>query len=225
MIRRAEKSGYTTLVVTVDTTMLGWRERDLKNEYLPFLKGEGIANYVSDQVFLSGLDKKPEEDMMGAVMKFLSVYVNPEFSWGDLSEIIKFTKLPVILKGITHPEDVEMGIDAGVKGVVISNHGGRQVDGAISTIDALSMITDNKKVAVDLILDSGIRHAADAMKAISLGAKAVMIGRPYAYALAAGGQRGVEAYLNQITSEMDLQLGLSGFNSPSQLSRKSIIKI
>ena len=99
------------------------------------------------------------------------------------------------------------------------------MDGAISTIDALSMITDNKKVAVDLILDSGIRHAADAMKAISLGAKAVMIGRPYAYALAAGGQRGVEAYLNQITSEMDLQLGLSGFNSPSQLSRKSIIRI
>ena len=225
MIRRAEKSGYTTLVVTVDTTMLGWRERDLKNEYLPFLKGEGIANYVSDEVFLSGLDKKPEQDIMGAVMKFLSVYVNPEFSWEDLSEIIKFTKLPVILKGITHPEDVEIGIDAGVKGVVISNHGGRQVDGAISTIDALSMITDKKKVPVDIILDSGIRHAADAMKAISLGAKAVMIGRPYAYALAAGGQRGVEAYLNQITSEMDLQLGLSGFNSPSQLSRDSIIRI
>ncbi len=225
MIRRAEKSGYTTLVVTVDTTMLGWRERDLKNEYLPFLKGEGIANYLSDEVFLSGLDKLPDQDMMGAIMKFLSVYVNPEFSWDDLSEILKFTKLPVVLKGITHPEDVEMGIDAGVKGIVISNHGGRQVDGAISTIDALSIITDKKKVGVDLMLDSGIRHAADAMKAISLGAKAVLIGRPYAYALAAGGQRGVEAYLNQITSEMDLQLGLYGFNSPSQLSRDSIIKM
>lgn len=158
-------------------------------------------------------------------MKFLSVYVNPEFSWEDLTEIIKFTKLPVVLKGVTHLEDVEMGIDAGVKGIVISNHGGRQVDGAISTIDALSMITDNKKLNIDLMLDSGIRHAADAMKAISLGAKAVLIGRPYAYALAAGGQKGVEAYLNQITAEMDLQLGLSGFSSPSQLSRDCVIRV
>lgn len=225
MIRRAENSGYTTLVVTVDTTMLGWRERDLKNEYLPFLKGEGIANYLTDEKFLSGLTKSPKEDIREAVSKFLSVYVNPKFSWDDLKEIIRYTKLPVVLKGITHPDDAEISINLGVKGIVISNHGGRQVDGVISTIDSLATITEGRNLKVDIMIDSGIRHASDAMKAISLGAKAVLIGRPYAYALAAGGQQGVEAYLNQLTSEMDLQLGLSGFSSPSQLGRECVTRI
>ncbi len=225
MIRRSEKSGYNTLVVTVDTTMLGWRERDLRNEYLPFLKGEGIANYLTDDVFLSGLSHSPEDDINESIMKFLSVYVNPKFSWSDLKEIVKFTKLPVILKGISHPDDVETAIDSGVKGIVISNHGGRQVDGAISSIDSLAMVTDQGTVRADLFLDSGIRHAADAMKAVALGAKAVLLGRPYAYALAAGGQRGVEAYLNQITAEMDLQMGLAGFRSLNEIKRESVIRM
>jgi L-lactate dehydrogenase (FMN-dependent) and related alpha-hydroxy acid dehydrogenases len=208
MIRRAENAGYSTLVVTVDTTMLGWRERDLKNEYLPFLKGEGIANYLTDEVSLSRLQHKPEQDMNEAVLKFLSVYVNPSFSWSDLREIIRFTRLPVVLKGISHPDDVATAVESGVKGIVVSNHGGRQVDGAVSTIDSLAAITDVGPVGADIFLDSGIRHASDAMKAIALGARAVLIGRPYAYALAVGGERAVEAYLNQLTAEMDLQMGL-----------------
>lgn len=224
MIRRAENAGYSTLVVTVDTTMLGWRERDLKNEYLPFLKGEGIANYLTDEVFLSRLQHKPEQDMNEAVLKFLSVYVNPSFSWSDLREIIRFTRLPVVLKGISHPDDVATAVESGVKGIVVSNHGGRQVDGAVSTIDSLAAITDGVTVGADIFLDSGIRHASDAMKAIALGARAVLIGRPYAYALAVGGERGVEAYLNQLTAEMDLQMGLAGFRSLDELDREAVLR-
>ncbi len=224
MIRRAENAGYSTLVVTVDTTMLGWRERDLKNEYLPFLKGEGIANYLTDEVFLSRLQHKPEQDMNEAVLKFLSVYVNPSFSWSDLREIIRFTRLPVVLKGISHPDDVATAVESGVKGIVVSNHGGRQVDGAVSTIDSLAAITDVGPVGADIFLDSGIRHASDAMKAIALGARAVLIGRPYAYALAVGGERAVEAYLNQLTAEMDLQMGLAGFRSLDELDREAVLR-
>jgi len=225
MIRRAESSGYRVLVVTVDTFMLGWRVRDLRNSYLPFLKGAGLANYLTDPVFLSQLNRLPEEDMMGAISKFLSVYVNPQFTWSHLREILEFTKLPVVLKGITHPQDVKLAADAGVSGVVVSNHGGRQVDGAVSTIDALSQITEAPPPHIELLLDGGIRHACDALKAIALGARAVMIGRPYAYALATAGQRGVEAYLNQLIAEFDLELGLSGFISPSELNRECVTRV
>jgi lactate 2-monooxygenase len=225
MIRRAESSGYRVLVVTVDTFLLGWRVRDLRNSYLPFLKGAGLANYLTDQVFLSQLKRPPEEDMMGAISRFLSVYVNPQFTWSHLKQILEFTKLPVVLKGITHPQDVKLAIQAGVSGIVVSNHGGRQLDGAVSTIDALSQITEAPPPHTELLLDGGIRHACDAIKAIALGARAVMIGRPYAYALAVGGERGVEAFLNQLLAEFDLELGLSGFSSPSEINRECVTRV
>jgi lactate 2-monooxygenase len=225
MVRRAESSGYRVLVVTVDTFLLGWRVRDLRNSYLPFLKGAGLANYLTDQVFLSQLKRPPEEDMMGAISKFLSVYVNPQFTWSHLKQILEFTKLPVVLKGITHPQDVKLAVDAGVSGIVVSNHGGRQLDGAVSTIDALSQITEAPPPRTELLLDGGIRHACDAMKAIALGARAVMIGRPYAYALAVGGERGVEAFLSQLLAEFDLELGLSGFSSPSEINRECVTRV
>jgi lactate 2-monooxygenase len=225
MIRRAESSGYRVLVVTVDTFLLGWRVRDLRNSYLPFLKGAGLANYLTDQVFLSQLKRPPEEDMMGAISRFLSVYVNPQFTWSHLKQILEFTKLPVVLKGITHPQDVKLAVDAGVSGIVVSNHGGRQLDGAVSTIDALSQITEAPPPRTELLLDGGIRHACDAMKAIALGARAVMIGRPYAYALAVGGERGVEAFLSQLLAEFDLELGLSGFSSPSEINRECVTRV
>ncbi|MGP6206938.1 alpha-hydroxy-acid oxidizing protein [Cuniculiplasma sp. SKW3] len=209
-IKRAEKSGYSALIVTVDTTMLGWRERDLKLSYLPFLKGYGLANFFSDPEFLNLLERKPSEDMSAAIMKFSDIYVNPSFSWDDLKEIISITKLPVILKGVTHIDDVNQAFSMGVKAVVVSNHGGRQVDGAIASIDALYEIWKNGDVKGELMFDSGIRHASHIVKAITMGASAVLVGRPYCYGLAVAGQRGVETYMNQLLSELNLQVALAG---------------
>jgi lactate 2-monooxygenase len=209
-IRRAEKSGYSAIVVTVDTTMLGWRERDLKLSYLPFLKGYGLANFLSDPEFQNLLDKPPQEDIKAAIMKFSDIYVNPAFSWDNLKEIVGLTKLPVILKGVTHTDDVNQAFSLGVRAVVISNHGGRQVDGAISSIDALYEIWKNGDIKGEIMFDSGIRHASDIVKAITMGASAVLIGRTYCYALAVAGQRGIEAYMNQLLSELNLQVALAG---------------
>ncbi|WP_082180425.1 alpha-hydroxy-acid oxidizing protein [Acidiplasma cupricumulans] len=222
MIERADNSGYSAIMVTVDTTMLGWREIDLKNAYLPFLEGEGIANYLTDPEFRSRLGKNPEDNIQDAIEEFLFVYVNPGFTWEDFSEIRKWTDLPLIIKGISSYMDVKKAFELKADAVVISNHGGRQVDGAIPSIDALNEITGNNKINGSILFDSGIRHAADAVKALALGAKAVLIGRPYAYALSVAGQRGVECYMNYLRSEMDLEMGLAGYSSIKELNRDCI---
>lgn len=224
MVKRAENSGYSAIVVTVDTTMLGWREQDLNNAYLPFLQGEGMANYISDPEFRKRLDKSPEEDMNAAIEEFLMVYVNPAFSWSDFRKIRGWTELPVIIKGISSYDDVNAAIKYGADGVVISNHGGRQVDGAISTLEALDEITENRNINCAVLFDSGIRHGSDIMKALALGADAVLIGRPYCYAMAVAGQRGVERYINELKAELDLQMALSGYGSVPSLSRRMISK-
>ncbi|MCL6014158.1 MAG: alpha-hydroxy-acid oxidizing protein [Candidatus Thermoplasmatota archaeon] len=223
-IKRAEKAGYRAIVVTADTTMLGWRERDLNNAYLPFLRGEGLANFFSDPVFRRRLEKPPEEDLIKAIMEFISVYVNPFFSWEDFKEICSTTEIPVILKGITHREDVELAFKSGARAVVISNHGGRQVDGAISSLDALEEVTESGDLKGEILFDSGFRHAADAIKAIALGASGILIGRPYAYALSVAGQEGIELYLEQVMAEMDLEMGLSGIKNLKELNRESLYR-
>jgi lactate 2-monooxygenase len=224
MVERAEKSGYRVIVVTVDTTMLGWREQDLKNAYLPFLQGEGIANFITDPEFLKRLDTTPEKDMQSAIEEFLMVYVNPAFTWNQFKKIRSWTKLPILVKGITSREDVDTAVKYGADGVVISNHGGRQVDGAISSLEALDEITAGKNINCTILFDSGIRHGADAMKALALGADGILIGRPYCYAMAVAGQRGIERYLNQLRAEFDLQMALSGYNSITALSRRILLK-
>ena len=223
-IKRAEKAGYSAIVITADTTMLGWRERDLNNAYLPFLRGEGLANFFSDPVFRRRLEKPPEEDLIKAIMEFISVYVNPFFSWEDFKEICSTTEIPVILKGITHREDVELAFKSGARAVVISNHGGRQVDGAISSLDALEEVTESGDLKGEILFDSGFRHAADAIKAIALGASGILIGRPYAYALSVAGQEGIELYLEQVMAEMDLEMGLSGIKNLKELNRESLYR-
>ena len=223
-IKRAEKAGYRAIVVTADTTMLGWRERDLNNAYLPFLRGEGLANFFSDPEFRKRLEKPPEEDLISAIMEFTSVYVNPSFSWKDFKEICSTTEIPVVLKGITHREDVELAFKSGARAVVISNHGGRQVDGAISSLDALEEVTESGDLKGEILFDSGFRHAADAIKAIALGASGILIGRPYAYALSVAGQEGIELYLEQVMAEMDLEMGLSGIKNLKELNRESLYR-
>ena len=220
-LARAEQAGYGALVVTLDTWQLGWRPRDLSTAYLPFLKGEGIANSLSDPVFTAGL---PEGDQGAAVLKFLGLFNNPTLTWEDLAWLRSQTSLPIVLKGVQHPDDVRHALDAGVQGVICSNHGGRQVDGAVGSLDALPGIVE---VAGDLpvLFDSGVRSGADACKALALGASAVLLGRPWVHGLALGGEAGVEHVLRSFLADLDLQTGLSGHASTSKLSRESLVRV
>ncbi|MBA4057962.1 MAG: lactate 2-monooxygenase, partial [Marivirga sp.] len=229
-VQRAEKCGCSALVVTLDTTMLGWRPRDLDLGYLPFLEGKGIAQYTSDPVFQKMLDAFEEPSKvkrrinfhtiqglirmvnrypgdgfikklksgrpLKAVQQFVTTYSNPSTTWEDLKFLRLQTKLPIVLKGILHPEDAMKAMDAGMDGIYVSNHGGRQVDGSISTLDALPGIAKIVNGKIPILMDSGIRGGADAFKALALGASAVCIGRPYVYGLAIAGYHGVREVLS-----------------------------
>jgi len=213
MVSRAEAAGYSAIVVTLDTPVLGWREQDLRLGYLPFLEGKGIANYLSDPVFRSSLAKSPEEDPRAAIMQFLGVFTNPGFGWNDVDWLRSQTKLPILLKGLVHPDDARKAIDHGIDGVVVSNHGGRQLDGGIGTLDALPSMVEVVDGKIPLLIDSGVRRGADVIKALAIGAKGVLIGRPYAYAMASHGDEGVLHLIRSMMAEIDLQLALCGLTS------------
>ena len=217
-VARAEAAGYGAIVLTLDTWQLGWRPRDLAAAYLPFLQAEGVANYFSDPVFQRGL---PAGDQGAAVLKFVGLFNNPTLTWADLAWLRGQTALPIVLKGVQHPDDVRRAVDAGVQAVVCSNHGGRQVDGAVGSLDALPALVE---VAGELpvLFDSGIRTGADACKALALGAAAVLLGRPYVHGLALAGEQGVRHVLRCFLADLDLQSGLSGHASASELSRESL---
>ena len=223
LVSRAEKAGYQALVVTVDTWQLGWRPRDLDTAYLPFLQGEGIANYTSDPAFRAGLALPPEEDPNAAVLHFLGMFNHPALTWTDLDWLRSQTTLPIVLKGLQHPDDVRRAADAGVQGVVCSNHGGRQVDGAVGSLEALPLLVE---AAADLpvLFDSGLRTGADAVKALALGAAAVLLARPWVYGLGLAGEAGVEHVLRSFLGDLDLQLGLSGHASLGELSPASLTR-
>jgi lactate 2-monooxygenase len=217
-VRRAEAAGYGAIVVTLDTLTLGWRPRDLRQAYLPFIKGEGCGQYFSDPVFLSRLDKTPEEDMLTAAATMLATFPNLGLTWDDLDWLRQQTTLPLLVKGVLTAEDAQLALQHGVDGVIVSNHGGRQVDGAVGALDALVEVRDALPDAV-VLMDGGIRTAADVLKAMALGADAVLLGRPYAYALAIGGQRGVEELIQNLMAEIDLNLALAGAHSVRELDR------
>ena len=219
MLSRAANSGYSAIVVTLDTPVLGWREQDLRLGYLPFLQGQGIVNYLSDPVFRSMLAKPPEEDPRAAIMQFLGVFANPSFTWSDIAWLRGETKLPLIVKGLVHPDDARKAADHGVDGIVVSNHGGRQLDGGIATLDALPDVIEAVQGTVPVLLDSGVRRGADVLKSIALGARAVLIGRPYAYAMASHGEDGVRHLIRTMMAEIDLSLALSGLTSIASVDR------
>jgi lactate 2-monooxygenase len=223
LVSRAEKAGYEALVVTVDTWQLGWRPRDLDTAYLPFLQGEGIANYTSDPAFRAGLTKSPEEDPNAAVLHFLGMFNHPALTWEDLDWLRSQTTLPIVLKGLQHPDDVRRAADAGVQGVICSNHGGRQVDGAVGSLDVLPSLVE-AAAGLPVLFDSGIRTGADAVKALALGAAAVLLARPWVYGLGLAGEAGVEHVLRCFLADLDLQLGLSGHASLSELSPASLTR-
>lgn len=217
LLDRARKAGYTALVVTLDTWTLAWRPHDLDQAYLPFLRGVGTAIPFSDPVFRAGLATSPEEDLPMAILRWVQLFTGTDKSWDQLAFLREHWDGPIVLKGIQHPDDARKAVESGMDGIVVSNHGGRQVDGAVGSLDALPAIVDAVGEQVDVLFDSGIRSGADIVKALALGAKAVMVGRPYAYGLAHGGQVGVRHVLRSLLADFDLTLGLSGHRSPAEL--------
>jgi lactate 2-monooxygenase len=215
-VSRAAAAGYGAIVVTLDTLTLGWRPRDLRNAYLPFLSGQGCAQFFNDPVFCSRLAKPPDEDMLTAAAMMLATFPNLRLTWDDLAWLREQTTLPLLVKGVLTADDARRALDAGVDGIAVSNHGGRQVDGAVAALDALVEVREAVP-DTPLLMDGGIRGGADVLKALALGADAVLVGRPYVYGLAVGGQEGVAAVLTQLAAEADLTLALMGGTSARDL--------
>ena len=273
-IRRAEACGCSAIVLTLDTTMLGWRPRDLDLASLPFLQGQGIAQYTSDPVFCAELGRasRPDEpssvpgssgttrptdgtkpprnwatiatalaqkanfpgglmknltsgEPRAAVQRFLTTYSRPSLQWDDLKFLRQHTQLPILLKGVLHPDDAKKAVELGIDGLVVSNHGGRQIDGEIAALDALPAVAEAVNGKIPVLFDSGIRGGADVFKAIALGATAVCLGRPYVYGLALAGQCGVEEVIGNVLAEFDLTLGLAGGASVRELGRDFLSRL
>ena len=216
LVHRAEAAGFKGIVVTLDTWITGWRPRDLSTSNFPQLRGHCLANYTSDPVFRSQLERTPEQDPSAAVLRWMQVFGNP-LTWDDLPWLRSLTSLPLIVKGICHPEDVRRAKDGGVDGIYCSNHGGRQANGGLPALDALPAVVD---AAGDLpvLFDSGVRNGTDAVKALALGATAVGIGRPYAYGLALGGSDGIVHVLRSILAEADLTMAVDGYPDLARLT-------
>jgi lactate 2-monooxygenase len=260
LLARAEASGAEAVVVTLDTTMLGWRPQDLNLGSLPFSQGIGIAQYTSDPRFqqivaervaakqaivdaragarddvkvtlgalrsLLSISREHPGNLRSnlrsptpraAVETFLDIYSNPGLTWDQLATLRDRTALPFLVKGVLHPDDARRAVEAGASGIMVSNHGGRQVDGAIASLDALPAVRAAVGPELPLVLDSGVRTGSDVVKAIALGADAVAIGRPYVYGLALAGRAGVRDVLSNIVAELDLTMGLSGVGSLAEI--------
>ena len=257
LVQRAEACGCGAIVVTLDTTLLGWRPRDLDLTYLPFALAEGIAQYTSDPAFMAKLERGDTvlDERQGritpamvrtlfrisraypgsfwsnlkstrprlAVTQFVQIYSRPRLTWNDLAFLRGLTRLPILLKGVLHPDDARKALDHHVDGIVVSNHGGRQVDGAIAALDALPEIMNAVGDRLPVLLDSGVRGGADILKALALGARAVMIGRAYLWGLAANGQAGVENVLDILRAGTDSALLALGHRSVRELSPDDVI--
>ncbi|MGY1719512.1 alpha-hydroxy-acid oxidizing protein [Blastococcus sp. SYSU DS0552] len=261
LVHRAETAGCEALVVTLDTTMLGWRPRDLDLGHLPFALGKGIAQYTSDPVFRRLVEERaaaagPREPQprptpaaikalvsmarawpgsfrdnlrsplpRAAVETFLAIYSRPSISWADLAWLRSRTKLPILLKGVLHPDDARRALDEGMDGVVVSTHGGRQVDRSIAALDALPDVVAAVGDRAPVLLDSGIRSGADVFTAVALGARAVLLGRPFAWGLALAGEAGVRQVVEDVVGEFDLTLGLTGHTAVDQLTPEVLRRV
>ena len=218
LVRRAEAAGYGAVVVTLDTKLLAWRPRDLTTAYLPFLEGDGLANYRSDPAFQSLLAEPWDDNPQMAILQWIGLFADKAVTWDDLEWLREQTELPILVKGVLHPDDARAAVDAGVDGIIVSNHGGRQVDNAVGALAMLPEVVDAAE-GVPVLFDSGIRTGADVFTALCLGARAVMVGRPWAYGLALAGQKGVEHVLRCIMAEFDLTMALTGQTRVADLGR------
>ena len=247
VVRRAENCGCEAIVLTLDTTLLGWRPRDLDGAYLPFLRGLGLAQYLSDPVFREKIPSSPPEtgfrpqglkllsaamslrskgkefgltmgQMRCAVAHFVATYSRPDLTWADIARLREMTKLPILLKGVRHGEDARPAAEHGIDGVVVSNHGGRQVDGERAALDDLPEVVAAAG-AMPVLFDSGIRSGADVFKALALGARAVLLGRPYVYGLALAGEAGVREVVANVMAEFDLTMALTGVSEAGAIRK------
>ncbi len=223
-VKRAEAVGCKAIFITLDTTILGWRPRDLDLGYLPFLRSMGIAQYTSDPAFRALLPAPPEENPIAAAVQFTQVFSDPTLDWARIAKIRSWTKLPVVLKGIMRADDAAKAVSEGYDGILVSNHGGRQIDGGIGTLDALPGIVAATQGKIPVMLDSGIRGGADIFKALALGASAVGIGRPYVYGLALGGDAGVQAVMEYLVGELDIMMGQNGCRTPADIKRELLVE-
>jgi len=222
-VARAEAAGYTAIVLTVDTFVHGWKPRDLELAWLPFMDGIGCGNYFEDPVFLEALERSPEQDQAAAVAHFFTVQGNPSITWENLDQLREMTSLPILLKGFMHPDDAREAARRGADGIVVSNHGGRQVDGAQAAVDALPAIAAAVGEELAILFDSGIRGGADALKALALGADAVCLGRPYIWGLTLAGEAGVDAVLRMTLAELDLTMALCGLTAVDQIDARVLV--
>ncbi|MDG5484194.1 lactate 2-monooxygenase [Mycolicibacterium gadium] len=222
-VHRAEAAGFKGIVVTLDTWIPGWRPRDLSTSNFPFLRGHCLANYTTDPVFLDSLAQPPEENMQAAIMQWISIFGNP-LTWDDLPWLRSLTSLPLLLKGICHPDDVRRAKDGGVDAIYCSNHGGRQANGGIPAVDCLPVVVEAAD-GMPVLFDSGIRSGADIVKAIALGASTVAIGRPYTYGLALGGEDGIVHVLRSLLAEADLTMAVDGYRSLKELTPDALRRV
>jgi lactate 2-monooxygenase len=222
LVHRAEAAGFKGIVVTLDTWVTGWRPRDLGRSNFPQLRGHCLVNYFSDPIFRARLAKPPEEDLAPAVRLWSEVF-GAILTWADLPWLRSLTKLPLLLKGICHPDDVRRAIDGGVDGIYCSNHGGRQANGGIGCLDMLPAVVEAAG-KIPVLFDSGVRTGSDIVKALALGARAVAIGRPYAWGLALDGTDGIVHVLRCLLAEADLLMAIDGYPTIAALRSAALMK-
>ncbi len=223
LVDRAKAAGFKGIVVTLDTWVTGWRPRDLRVSNFPQLRGHCLTNYTSDPVFRASLQRSPEEDPQGAVLRWAQVFGGP-LTWDDLSWLRSLTDLPLLVKGICHPDDARRAKDGGVDGIYCSNHGGRQANGGLPALDCLPGVVEAAD-GLPVLFDSGIRSGADVVKALALGATAVGVGRPYAYGLALGGVDGIVHVLRTLLAETDLIMAVDGYPRLKDLTPDTLRRV
>ncbi|MEV5782799.1 alpha-hydroxy-acid oxidizing protein [Streptomyces sp. NPDC052287] len=223
LVHRVETAGFKGIVVTLDTWITGWRPRDLATSNFPQLRGNCLANYTSDPVFRSGLARSPQDDPKAAVALWARTFGNP-LTWDDLPWLRSLTDLPLILKGLCHPDDVRRAKDGGVDGIYCSNHGGRQANGGLPALDVLQAVVGAAD-GTPVLFDSGVRTGADIIKAVALGATAVGVGRPYAYGLAHGGEAGIVHVLRALLAEADMLMAVDGYPALADLTPDSLRRL
>jgi isopentenyl diphosphate isomerase/L-lactate dehydrogenase-like FMN-dependent dehydrogenase len=224
MVRRAEAAGYEAIVVTVDTPVVGNRERDLDNSFSAMYESDAIANYYASEPFVEAVGSDPEASRAAAFEYFSEIFSEADTTWDDVAALVEMASVPVLLKGIVDPADARTALEHDVDGIVVSNHGGRQLDGGIATLRALPAVVDAVDDEIPVLFDSGIRRGTDVVKAIALGATAVLVGRPYIYGLAVAGERGVAAVLDHLVTDIDKTMAMTGASTIADLDESVLVE-